>query len=430
LTDEKVSRRGYMKYAGAGIVVVAVAGVGGYYATRPGPSPTAQPTTVVQTVKETVTQAQTVTEVSEIPLAPGGGLPMTEPKARYKIAFSNGEMADPWRWVFVQDMENWANEYRKLGQGIDFFWTNSLSDSAKQLADVENLLAMDPDALILSPYESEPLDPAVDKCNEAGVPLFCIDRTVARRPEDDPNDMYIQNIVMDWFYSGRMRAKLLVDLLTAKNGEPKGNVVEIDGTVGSSPQVEYSVGVEDILRDYSDIKILDSQDGDWDAARALPIAEDQYSRFGKGEIDAVFSHGDSMSLMYIDAAKRMGREELLGYITGEDCYLPFLEKIVEGEGAFSVECPPYFGYHAMESAICFLNGEACAPQKLIPQRGYTNWVPGHVDILKEHIAACKKEGLEYPSTAMGNFDELSVNVPSGKPDWWEYGEPVPSSNLV
>ena len=35
MSEEKISRRNYAKYAGAGIVVVAVAGVGGYYVTRP-----------------------------------------------------------------------------------------------------------------------------------------------------------------------------------------------------------------------------------------------------------------------------------------------------------------------------------------------------------------------------------------------------------
>jgi ribose transport system substrate-binding protein len=117
--------------------------------------------------------------------------------------------------------------------------------------------------------------------------------------------MYIQAIVQDWFYSGRARAKLLVDLLTRKNGEPRGNVVEIDGTVGSSPQIEYSVGIEDVLRNYKDIKILDSQDGDWNAEKALSIIEDYLTRFPKGEIDAVFSHGDIMSIPCVETAKRM-----------------------------------------------------------------------------------------------------------------------------
>jgi ribose transport system substrate-binding protein len=413
MSEKEVSRRGYLKYAGAGIAAVAVAGAG-YYAGRMSP---AGPSVTTVTKTTAATEATT-------------GLPMTAPKRRYKIVFSNGEMADPWRYVFVQDMENWSKKYREMGAGIDFIWTNALSDSAKQLADCETLLAMSPDALILSPYESAPLDPVLDKCNEANVPLFCIDREISRKPG---TGMYIQAIIMDWFYSGRARAKLLVDLLTEKNGEPKGNVVEIDGTLGSSPCVEYSVGIEDYLarmNNFKDIKILDSRPGDWDGAKAQPIIEDFLTRFPKGELDAIFSHGDIMSLPCVDTAKRMGRDELLGYITGQDCYVPWLEKVSNGEGAFSVECPPYFGYAAFESVIQYLNGETLPPRKLIPQRCYTRWIPGQKEILDAHIAACKAQGLDYPNTEMDNYKELVVDVPEGKPDWWNYGDPVPSSNLV
>ena len=42
--EKKIDRRGYMKYAAAGIVVVAGAGAGVYYATRP----TTPPTTTAQ----------------------------------------------------------------------------------------------------------------------------------------------------------------------------------------------------------------------------------------------------------------------------------------------------------------------------------------------------------------------------------------------
>jgi len=47
LTEEKVSRRNYVKYAGAGVVIVAGAAAGAYYATRPAapPGPTETATT-------------------------------------------------------------------------------------------------------------------------------------------------------------------------------------------------------------------------------------------------------------------------------------------------------------------------------------------------------------------------------------------------
>jgi len=416
MSKDKIPRRNFLKYVGTGVVVAAVAGAAGYYAGQTPPTPTTPVTT-------TVTEVQTSTS------APGP-LEMTAPNKRYKIVFSNGEMADPWRWSFVQDMENWSKKYGELGPGIDFIWTNALSDSAKQLSDVEVLLAMQPDALILSPYESAPLDPALDKCDQAGVPLFCIDREIVRKPG---TGMYAQAIIQDWYYSGRARAKLLVDLLTKKNSAPKGNVVEIDGTLASSPCIQYSVGIEDYLahmNNYKDIRILDSRPGDWDAGEAATIIEDDLARFPKGELDAIFSHGDIMSLPSLDAVKRTGRDELIGYITGQDCYVPWLEKVMSGEGAFSVECPPYFGYAAFESVINYLNGAKLDAYKYIPLRNYTNWMPGHKEILQQQIEACQKLKIDYPTTEMNKYQELWVDAPNGKPDWWNEGDPVPSTNLV
>jgi hypothetical protein len=101
--------------------------------------------------------------------------------------------------------------------------------------------------------------------------------------------------------------------------------------------------------------------------------------------------------------------------------------VLSGEGAFSVECPPYYGYAAFESVMKYLNGETVPPKKAIPTRNYTNWM--NKDILAAHIEYCKKENLDYPPAEVNNYDELRVDVPEGAPDWWHGGTP-PSSNLV
>lgn len=54
MSEKKVSRRGYVKYAAAGVVVVAGAAAGAYYATRkPAPTPTPTPTVVTPTATPT-----------------------------------------------------------------------------------------------------------------------------------------------------------------------------------------------------------------------------------------------------------------------------------------------------------------------------------------------------------------------------------------
>ncbi len=430
MSNEKVDRRGYLKYAGAGIVVVAVAGVGGYYATRPGPSPTVQPTTVTQvaTKQETVTQAQTVTAT----MSAGPSLPMTTPKDRYLVAFSNGEMVDPWRFSFVQDMEVWAKQYAGVGgTGFDFVVTNSYQDSAKQLADCETLLAMEPDALVVSPYEAAPLDPIYDKCNDAEVPLFCIDREILNSPSDAEDDYYIQAIIQDWYYNGRVSCQLLVDKLTEINGAPEGNCVWVLGAIGSSPQIGLNVGIADYLQymnDYSGIQFLDARPGDWDAALTTSIIEDYLTRYSAGEIDFIYTNGSIMGMAAVEVAKRFGRDEFIGNTSGGDCYMPWLDMISQGEGAFSTECTPYYGYTTLESVIKYLNGEKVDPYKFIPIRSYTSWM--NVDILKKHVAEAKKQGVDYPTTDMGNFEELVIPGVNGIPDWWSVGDPTPMPNVV
>jgi len=55
MTDEKVSRRNYVKYAGAAVVVVAGAAAGAYYATKPGaPPPTTETSAAAETPPETL----------------------------------------------------------------------------------------------------------------------------------------------------------------------------------------------------------------------------------------------------------------------------------------------------------------------------------------------------------------------------------------
>ena len=86
------------------------------------------------------------------PAASQGDGPKVEgPKSKYLITFSNGDMNNTWRWAFVQSMEDWASMYKGMKPGINYVWTNSHADSARQLMDCETLLAMQPDMLILSP---------------------------------------------------------------------------------------------------------------------------------------------------------------------------------------------------------------------------------------------------------------------------------------
>jgi ribose transport system substrate-binding protein len=167
------------------------------------------------------------------------------PNERYLIAFSNGEMSNEWRWAFVDSMQEWANKFRKLGPGIEYVWTNAGNDSAKQLMDVENLLAMNPSVLIVSPNQDEPLDPIIDMASDAGVPLMVIDRSLVRKPGIGT---YFTNITQNYAMSGAYQAVYALEWLKEKYGEYRGSIVEIQGIIGSSPTTDEYVGIRAILQ--------------------------------------------------------------------------------------------------------------------------------------------------------------------------------------
>ena len=88
-------------------------------------------------------------------------------------AFSQAEMTNEWRVMDTKEMEQaWKDA------GYDFVWTDAKSDPAKQLADVEDLLAQKPDVLIVAPIEYEALAPVPGLAAAAKVPLIVVDRNL------------------------------------------------------------------------------------------------------------------------------------------------------------------------------------------------------------------------------------------------------------
>jgi len=95
----------------------------------------------------------------------------------YVIAYSQAELVNAWRVTNQKDMEASA---QKLG--VKLISLDANQDPAKQLGDIQNMLAQKPNALVLSPLESKALVPALKMCEQAKVPLIVIDRTIEAQP--------------------------------------------------------------------------------------------------------------------------------------------------------------------------------------------------------------------------------------------------------
>lgn len=271
--------------------------------------------------------------------------------SKITVAYSQAELINEWRVSNQKEMEQKAAEY-----GVKFITTNAEQNTAKQLSDVENLLAQHPDVLIVSPLESAALVPVVNMCNEAKVPLIIIDRTIDAQPGVG---MYKSEIVQSHEESGRLLAEKTIELLTKKYGSPKGNVVHIQGQAGASPVIDANRGWDAVINEktYPNIKTIATEDAGFTKEGGLRVMENFLQAFPEGEIDIVRTDYSDMTLGAIEAIENAGRDEILGYLVGEGGYYKAIQEVVNGNIARETQTPPFFGDSAISTAIKIANGE-------------------------------------------------------------------------
>ena len=280
------------------------------------------------------------------------------------VAFSQAGMENEWRAMNTQEMERAFKD-----AGYDFVWTNANSDPAKQLADIEDLLAQQPVLLVVEPIEYEPLAPVPDMAEEAGVPLIVADRAL---PGEPGTGMWISLLTTDFVDTGEQVARDVVDELTYKYGEPKGKLLHVSGTTGASPVIDEDTGLKNVFSEYPGIEIAAVCDGLYSREPGRKCTEDLLQAFGPGEIDGIIYDNDDMAIGGIQAINAAGRDELLGWIWGKDGTVDGLTAMLAGDMTFTVQTPPFFGAMSVQVFEQWQNGETIPPVQYVPKETFDN----------------------------------------------------------
>jgi len=92
----------------------------------------------------------------------------------FKAGFAQSESNNPWRLAETASMKA---EAAKLGWQL--VYTDAASSSAKQVSDVEDLIARRVNLILLAPREFEGLAPALQAAKRANIPVILVDREAA-----------------------------------------------------------------------------------------------------------------------------------------------------------------------------------------------------------------------------------------------------------
>jgi ABC-type sugar transport system substrate-binding protein len=322
------------------------------------------------------------TPAAQAPAAPAAQQPAASKPLTY--AYSQAELVNAWRVTNQKDMEA---QVKKAGGKL--ITADANQDPSKQLSDVENMLAQKPDCLIVSPLESKASAPVVKLANDAKVPLVIIDRTIDAEPGQG---MYKTEITQSHVLSGKLLAEKTVELLKAKYGSAKGNVVHVQGLAGASPVIDANKGWDEVMAAYPEIKVVATSDAGFTKDGGMKVMEDFMQRFPKGQIDVVRSDYSDMTMGALEAIKNAGRTELLGYVVGEGGHMKAIEAVVAGEIARETQTPPYFGDKAVASCQAILSGKAVDARQQVDIKVFD---AAKKDEAKAYLDNIKGAGLEF-----------------------------------
>ncbi|HNX89321.1 MAG TPA: substrate-binding domain-containing protein [Paludibacteraceae bacterium] len=190
---------------------------------------------------------------------------------------------DAWRRSMNEEMQREAS----FSGNIDLRIKTAYDNNQRQIRDIEELIAENVDLLIVSPNEAAPLTPVIEKAMDEAIPVILVDRKIA-------SNKYTAFVGADNFQIGKEVGIYASQLL---NG--KGNVVEIRGLKGSTPDLERHNGFVSSLSHFPEIKIVYESDGAWLRSEANKRMSEALSKVQS--IDLVFAHNDEMAIGVYEA---------------------------------------------------------------------------------------------------------------------------------
>ncbi|WP_435181414.1 substrate-binding domain-containing protein [Cellulophaga omnivescoria] len=221
----------------------------------------------------------------------------TKKEKKTIIGFSQTGVNDQWRKSMNKSMQLQADFYPEIELKI----LDGNDDVKKQIEDINQFIDEKVDVLIISPVQSKPITPLVNKALQQDIPVLIVDRKI-----DGPN--YTSYIGGDNYQVGVNAANYIASL--SSNEDKK--ILEIKGLEGSSPAAERHLGFISTLKTIPNLQITHTIQGNWEASSIKEPLNNFLNN--NNSIDFIFCHNDRMALGAWEILKHHNLEQKVNII--------------------------------------------------------------------------------------------------------------------
>jgi len=268
------------------------------------------------------------------------------------IGFSQIGSESGWRAAETAVTRQQAEE-----RGIDLKFADAQQKQENQIKAIRGFIAQGVDAIMVAPVVATGWDDVLTEAKEAEIPVLLLDRGV-----DAPEDLYLTSVASDQVEEGRVAGQWLVD----NAGADECKIVELQGTVGSTPAINRKAGFEEAIAGHANLSIIRSQTGDFTRAKGKEVMEGFLkAENGGADICAVYAHNDDMAVGAIQAIKDAGLKPGTDIkVVSIDGVPDIFSAIAAGEANATVELTPNMAGPALDALAAYLK-DGTEPEKFI-----------------------------------------------------------------
>ena len=268
------------------------------------------------------------------------------------IGFAQVGTESAWRTAFTA-----ATIAEAEARGINLLYVDGQNNQDTQIAALRSFIQQGVDAIILAPVVETGWDQVLQEVQAAGIPLVIVDRNVTADPS-----LYFTRVASDFVHEGRLAAAWLAQATAGVC-----NIVELEGTVGSSAARDRQIGFNEVISLFPNMHILLSQSGDFLRDSGYAVMDGIIASEDMSQICAVWSHNDDMAIGAAQAMKDHGiapGNDIL--IVSVDAIPDIFLAMMNGDTNATVELSPAMAGPAFDAIVAHLAGQEVPRSIAVP----------------------------------------------------------------
>jgi ABC-type sugar transport system substrate-binding protein len=255
--------------------------------------------------------------------------------ATITLGFSQVGSESGWRAANTKSIQSSAKT-----AGIKLKFSDAQQKQQNQIAAIRSYIQQRVNVIAFSPVVASGWDSVLKEAKRAKIPVVLTDRAV----DSKDKTLYKTFIGSDFVKEGRLAGAWVVN--NYKNASGPVNIVELEGTTGSSPAIDRKNGFTSVIKANPNLKVIASQTGEFTRAKGKEVM----TAFLKAnpKIDLLFAHNDDMGLGAIEAIEAAGLKPGVDIkIVTIDAVHDGMQALSDGKINFIAECSPLLGPQLM-----------------------------------------------------------------------------------